>query len=44
MLLTHSPLLGFFALGATAIGLNVGRGDQTIQNLQKRVSSDYPRL
>lgn len=39
MLLTHSPLsLGIFALGAAAIDLNVGRGDQTIQNLNKKVS------
>jgi hypothetical protein len=38
MLLTHSPLLGLFALGATAIGLNVGRGDHTIQNLRQKVS------
>jgi hypothetical protein len=38
MLLTHSPLLGLFALGATAIGLNVGHGDQTIQNLRQKVS------
>ena len=39
MLLIHSPLLGIFALGATAIGLNVGRGDQTIQSLRQRVSN-----
>lgn len=38
MLLTHSPLLGLFALGATAIGHNVGRGDHTIQNLRQKVS------
>jgi hypothetical protein len=38
MLLTHSSLLGVFALGATAIELNVGRGDRTIQNLRREVS------
>ena len=37
MLLTHSPLLGVFALGAAAIDLNVGRGDRTIQNLKQKV-------
>jgi hypothetical protein len=40
MLLTHSPLVGIFALGAAAIDLNVGRGDRTIQNLNQKVSDD----
>ena len=44
MLLTHSPLLGIFALGAAAIDLNVGRGDRTIQNLKQNVRDDESQV
>jgi hypothetical protein len=44
MLLTHSPLLGIFALGAAAIDLNVGRGDRTIQNLKQKVSDHESKV